>query len=92
MHPQEKDSLQAGREHTGSCPSQGCALSQRKTQMVAAGARGRTGTPTSGTPWSRALGGAATQASGMMPEPRPHSPVARALGTPLRLGSFLWMH
>lgn len=93
VHPQ-KDSPQAGREHTGSCPSQGCALSQRKDTDGGWGSPWQNRHPNlrdSVVPSPR-RGSHTGRVLGRAPSQRPHSPVARALGTPLRLGSFLWMH
>lgn len=60
VHPQ-KDPLRLDVNTQEAVPLRAVLCPREKTQMVAGGARGRTGTPTSGTPWSRALGGAATQ-------------------------------
>lgn len=70
MCPQ-KEPPQAGREHTGSCPSRGCALSQRKDRWWLGEPVAEAGAPTSGTTWSLALREAATQ--GMSPRDTPRA-------------------
>lgn len=67
----QKDPPQAGREHTGSCHSRGCALSQRKDRWWPGEPVEEAGAPTSGTPWSQALGGTATL--GMSPQDTPQA-------------------
>lgn len=61
MHPQKDPHLRLDVNTQEAVTLRAVLYPREKTQMAAGGARGRTGAPTSGTPWSRALGGAATQ-------------------------------
>lgn len=85
---------QTGCEHTGSCHSQGCALSQRKDTDGSRGSPWQNWGPNLRDPvvLSTWRGSHTGHVPGHAPSRRLHSPVTWALGIPLRLGSFLWVH